>query len=138
MAGSLSVSAQVSKYSCAADEVAFDGNDLISYHSNKVVKGSDKYKLEFDGLTLHFASEENMYTFKSNPDKYLPAYKGWCATAVATGKLYKPDFGHFKVQDGKLLFFEVRAFFNGKTAWEKNPELHMVLANDKFQKLKTD
>lgn len=138
VAASFSVSAQKSKYSSTADELAFDGNDLIAYHENKVVKGSEEYKLEYDGLNLRFSSEENLWTFKSNPNKYLPAYNGWCATAVANGKLYKPDYSHYKLQDGKLLFFEVRAFFNGKTAWNKDPEKHKLLADDKFESIKPD
>jgi len=130
--------AQEAKYSCGTDEVAFDGNDLIAYFSSKVEKGSKDHSLDYDGLTLYFKTAENRNKFQSDPDKYLPAYNGWCATAVANGSLYKPNYNHYKLQDGKLLFFEVRAFFNGKTAWEKNPELHMALANEKYQKLKVD
>lgn len=138
MIANYSISAQNTKYSSGDDEVAFDGNDLIAYHDNKVVLGSEDYELEYDGLKLRFSSEENLWTFKSNPQKYLPAYNGWCATAVANGKLYKPNFEHFKVQDGKLLFFEVRAFFNGKTAWNKDPEKHKLLADEIFDTIKPD
>ncbi|MEL7145623.1 MAG: YHS domain-containing (seleno)protein [Bacteroidota bacterium] len=135
---SMSAAAQNSKYSSTGDEVAFDGNDLTAYFENKVVQGSEDYQLEYDGLTLRFATEENMWTFKSNPEKYIPAYNGWCATAVANGKLYKPDYSHYKLQDGKLLFFEVRAFFNGKTAWNKDPDKHKLLADEKFVDLLPD
>lgn len=136
--GTYNVNAQVKKYSSHDDQIAFDGNDLTEYQNNKVVKGKKEHVLEYDGLKLYFASNENRTKFQSNPDKYLPAYNGWCATAVANGSLYKPNFSHYKVQDGKLLFFEVRAFFNGKTAWEKNPEIHMIQANEKFKKLKIE
>ncbi len=136
--GSFAVNAQDKKYSTFDDEISFDGNDLVEYQNNEVVKGKKEHSLEYDGLNLYFNSAENRNKFQSNPDKYLPAYNGWCATAVANGSLYKPNFNHFKVQEGKLLFFEVRAFFNGKTAWEKNPEIHMIQANQKFEKLKVD
>ena len=136
--GGFSVNAQVKKYSTAGDEVSFDGNDLIEYQNNKVVKGKKEHILEYDGLTLYFTSAENRNKFQSDPDKYLPAYNGWCATAVANGSLYIPNYSHFKIQDDKFLFFEVRAFFNGKTAWDKNPEIHMIQANKKFSELKVD
>jgi len=29
----------------------------------------------------------------------------------------------FKIQNGSLLFFEVKAFYNAKTHWEKDPEI---------------
>ena len=131
----LSVNAQVKKYSTYNDAVSFDGNDLTEYHNNKVVKGKKEHSLVYDGLTLYFASADNRNKFQGSPDKFLPAYNGWCATAVANGSLYKPNYNQFKIQDNKLLFFEVRAFFNGKTAWEKNPEIHMIQANEKFDSL---
>ena len=65
----------------------------------------------------------------------MPAYNGWCAIALTNGTLAKPDFSQFKVQDGKLLFFEVRAFFNGKTAWEKDPDINKIVADEKFIKI---
>ena len=133
--GTFNLEAQVKKYSTQDDEVSFDGNDLTEYQNKKVVKGKKEHILEYDGLTLLFASAENRNKFQSNPDKYLPAYKGWCATAVANGSLYKPDYSHFKIQDEKLLFFEVRAFFNGKTACDKYPVIHMIQSDEKFKSL---
>ncbi len=132
---SFGTNAQDHKYSCGPDAKAFDGNDLVSYFQGDVKQGSDQYKYEYDGLNLYFASAQNLATFKSNPDKYLPAYNGWCAIALTGGTLARPDFNHYKVQDGKLLFFEVRAFFNGKTAWEKDPDINKVVADKKFDEI---
>ncbi len=132
------VNAQNQNYSCEGDELAFDGNDLVSYFDNSVLKGLDKFSFDYDGLKLYFANDTNRKKFKADPEKYLPAYKGWCATAVANGNLYKPNYNQFKIQNNKLLFFEVRAFFNGKTAWNKNPELNKILADKKFGKINAE
>lgn len=116
-------------------EKAFDGNDIISYFNGEVKKGSEKITYEYKNVLLYFASEESKETFKKNPEKYFPAYNGWCAIALASGTLAKPDYNNYKIQDGKLLFFEVRAFFNGRTAWEKDPQINKITADVKYDEL---
>ncbi len=123
------------QYACSADEVAFDGNDLVSYQTDQVLKGKEEHTYEYEGLKLRFATWSNMDKFIENPDKYLPAYGGWCAIAVANGTLTKPDFSHFQIQDNKLYFFEVRAFFNGQTAWNKDPDINKIVADKKYDEL---
>ncbi|MEQ9288526.1 MAG: YHS domain-containing (seleno)protein [Cyclobacteriaceae bacterium] len=121
------------KYSCSDEEVAFGGNDLVSYFKGDVVKGSERYTTQYDGLKLQFNNYDNMLEFKKNPDKYMPKYGGWCATAVVNERFVKPDYNMFKIQDGSLLFFEVKAFFNGKTQWDKNPEINEIVADKKYK-----
>ena len=116
-------------------EKAFDGNDIISYFNGKIKQGSEKITYKYQDVTLYFASEESRETFKKDPEKYFPAYNGWCAIALASGSLAKPDYTNYKIQDGKLLFFEVRAFFNGRTAWEKDPEINKITADAKYTEL---
>lgn len=132
---SLSQLSAQQKYSCTADEIAFYGNDLVSYYTNNVILGKKEFSLDYDGLKLQFANKENLDKFKKDPNKYLPEYGGWCAIALASGSLLQPDFNHYKVQDGQLLFFEVRAFFNGKTAWERDPDINKIVADNKFKEI---
>ncbi|MEM9324325.1 MAG: YHS domain-containing (seleno)protein [Bacteroidota bacterium] len=122
-------------YASPETAVAFDGYDLTSYFAGKTEKGTQAFETKYDGLTLRFVSEANQKAFLSNPDKYLPAYGGWCAIALTQGSWVEPNFAHFKIQEGKLLFFEVRAFFNGKTAWEKDPDINMIMADRKYQEM---
>lgn len=130
--------AQQHKYACGSDEIAFYGNDLTSYFDTKVVQGKKEFSYSYDGLNLQFASKENLEKFKSNPNKYVPAYGGWCAIALINGTLAQPDFNQYKVQNGELLFFEVKAFFNGKTAWEKDPDINKIVADKKFNAMFKD
>jgi YHS domain-containing protein len=120
------------KYACSSDEIAFYGNDLITYYDGKPVKGNPEYLIDYEGLKLQFVNKVNLEKFKKDPQKYLPAYGGWCAIALTSGALVQPDFNHFKVENGELMFFEVKAFFNGKTAWEKDPEINKIVADKKF------
>ena len=121
------------KYSCTSDEIAFGGNDLVSYFDGTPTAGIAKYATEYDGLKLQFKNYDNLLKFKKDPEKYLPKYGGWCATAVASNHYIKPDFNMFKIQDDQLLFFEVKAFYNGKTHWERNPEVNEIVADKKYR-----
>ncbi len=124
------------KFPQQGEEVSFDGNDLVSYfESDAPVKGLDEFTYVYQDLKLRFANAANLNKFKADPEKYIPAYNGWCAIALTHGNWIKPDFNQYKVQDGKLLFFEVRAFFNGKTAWERDPEINKVVADKKWEEL---
>lgn len=131
---SFSLASAQQKYSCGPGEVAFDGNDLVSYFDGKAEKGLEKYTLEYEGIKLRFKDYDNLVTFNQDSEKYIPAYGGWCATAVTAGILTEPNYSMFKIQEGQLLFFEVKAFYNGKTQWEKNPEANALIADKKYRK----
>jgi hypothetical protein len=132
------VSAQLTLFS--ADEVAFGGHDLVSYHEeNKAVKGNPVFAYTYKNQwKLVFASQANLNKFKANPEKYAPTHMGYCSIALVKGDLVKPDYTNFKVQDGDLLFFLTKAFFNGKTLWEKDPINNQKLADENFAKILAD
>ena len=64
--------------------------------------GSDKYALAYKGGTYRFADEADLDAFKADPEKYLPAYGGFCAYGVALGKKFDGDPRYWKIVDGKL------------------------------------
>ena len=108
---------------CSPDGIAVGGYDLVSYHTeNMAVKGSPEWRTEHGGLEHHFSSESNLQLFTQNPEKYLPKFSGWCATALAKDKLTCPDYENFKVENGELFLFETYDFTNGRYFWERNPD----------------
>lgn len=119
------------KYVADQGAIMLDGYDPVSYYDIVPLKGSEEYSLEHDGRIFLFATEENLNKFKNDMGKYLPAYGGWCAISVALGSYIVPDYTMYKIQDGHLYFFQVRAFYNGRTAWDKAPEENKQKA-DKF------
>jgi hypothetical protein len=53
-----------------------------------------------------FSSARNYERFKASPEKYEPAYGGWCAYAMGeTGEKVKVDPETFKILNGKLYLF---------------------------------
>lgn len=86
--------------------IAIEGYDAVSYFDNKPEEGKDKFSFNYKGVTYLFATQNNLNKFKISPEKYEPAYGGWCAYAMgATGEKVKIDPETFKIADGKLYLF---------------------------------
>ena len=87
----------------AEDGVAIRGYDPVAYFDQgEPVEGSAEHSLEWQGVTWHFASADHRSTFEQNPQKYAPAYGGYCAYAVAKDQLASVDPTAWKIVDGKL------------------------------------
>src|SRR5262245_40127872 len=66
--------------------LALKGYDPVAYFTDKrPMVGDPQYQYEWDGAVYRFASAEHLALFKSDPDRYLPQCKNWCAPSVATG-----------------------------------------------------
>lgn len=79
------------------------GYDLVSYHTEgKPVRGDGNNLVVVDGVTYLFANEENKKAFEKNPERYLPAYGGYCAFGVSVNKKFVGDPEVWKIVDGKL------------------------------------
>jgi YHS domain-containing protein len=81
--------------------------DPVSYfNSSRPLKGNSKFYNQYKGITYYFANAENVEEFKKSPEKYEPAYGGWCAYTVAlNGDRVKINPVSYKIVDGKLHLF---------------------------------
>lgn len=88
----------------AYDTVAVQGYDLVSYQigDGVPVKGNGHNVASHEGITYLFSNGDNKKTFEANPEKYLPAYGGYCAFGVTKGKKFVSDPLAYKIVDGKL------------------------------------
>ncbi len=121
---------------CTKDGVSAGGFDLISYrHPDGPVLGTPEFSMEYNGSTYLFANQPNLDTFRADAERYLPAYAGFCAITLALGRITCPDFSNFKIEDDRLLLFEVTGFTNGRTLWDTNPEDFRNKADVNFVKL---
>ena len=98
--------------------VALEGYDPISYFGDRPVKGNPTITATHNGAIYQFSTPENKAQFEANPDQYLPQYGGFCAVAVAEGKLVLVDPETYKVTDGKLYLFYNGEHGNTKPQWE--------------------
>ncbi len=102
-------------------QVALEGYDPVSYFSNKPLEGVSDLKFVFKSVTYLFANVQNLARFKASPEKYEPAYGGWCAYAMGkSGEKVKIDPETFKIIDGRLYLFYNYWGNNTLTDWNKN------------------
>ncbi|MGE0564040.1 MAG: YHS domain-containing (seleno)protein [Pseudolabrys sp.] len=86
-----------------APGLAVHGFDVVAFFTvSKPVQGDAKFSAVHKEATYRFASAENLAAFKANPDKYVPAYGGYCAYGVAVGAKFDGDPRYWKIVDGKL------------------------------------
>lgn len=83
--------------------VILHGYDAVAYQTeNRPVKGDAAFTVVYGGATYQFASAANRDTFLADPNRYAPAYGGFCAMGAAFGKKFDVDPTQFKVVDGRL------------------------------------
>lgn len=102
-------------------EVALDGFDPVSYFAGSPVEGNPKIRFQYKGVSYQFVSQTNLNQFRSTPDKYEPAYGGWCAYAMGeTGEKVKVDPETYTILDGRLYLFYNFWGNNTFVDWKKN------------------
>jgi len=84
-------------------KIALQGYDPVAFHTQgKAVKGDPYIPAEVLGYKFLFASEEDKAAFLKDPEKYLPAYGGYCAFGVSIGVLFPVEIGTWKMFEGRL------------------------------------
>lgn len=114
--------ADVAELNLAKGALAIDGWDPVAYFTEgggKPQKGKDEFQFVHRGVTYRFASKAHLDTFRATPDRFEPAYGGWCAYAMADGRKVEVDPESFLIQDGELLLFYNGFFSNTRKAWHK-------------------
>lgn len=121
---------------CVMEGVSTGGFDLVSYRQpDGPTPGIPELSMEFNGSRYLFANQSNLDTFRADPEHYLPAYAGFCAITLALGRITCPEYSNFKIEDDRLLLFEITGFTNGKTLWDTNPEDFREKADTNFDTL---
>jgi hypothetical protein len=83
--------------------LALSGYDPVAYHiDGRPRRGSLDNETEWMGARWRFASQENLAAFLADPERYAPAYGGYCAYAVSQGSLQPGDPRIWRIVDGKL------------------------------------
>ncbi len=110
---------------------AVEGYDVVSYFNNSVKKGNKSFVSIHNGISYKFSSEKNLNTFKSNPEKYIPQYGGYCAYAVAVkGKKVSINPETYEIRNGKLYLFYNAWVTNTLALWNKESPEKLVSKAD--------
>lgn len=110
------------------------GYDLVAYFTDgKPLRGSGYQVSVFEGVTYAFASEEHKEMFEANPEKYVPAYGGYCAYGVAVGKKFVTDPEVWRIVDGTLYLNLDRGI---QRTWEKDVPGYIKKADVNWSEIK--
>ena len=113
---------------------AVQGYDVVTYHTAKrPLRGNGNFVTAYKGATYQFSSKENLETFQANPEKYVPAYNGYCAFGVSVGKKFIGDPEVWRVIDGKT-YLNLDAGIQNE--WLKDVPGRIETANGTWKKIK--
>ena len=113
-----------------SNDVILAGHDAVAYFTqNKPVLGKSEFTAVHNDAIYRFSSADNRDAFNSNPEKYAPAYGGYCAFGTTFGKKFEIDGKAFEIVDGTLY---VNKNLEVYQAWEKDIPKHLVEAQEQW------
>ncbi len=128
--------AAIQHYNLGADTVAISGYDPVAYFTlGKALKGRKEISASHRDVTYYFASAEDRKVFAESPDKFIPTYGGWCATAMAKGEKVEIDPINFKVTNGRLFLFFKAFYANAIKDWNKDEPNQTTKADANWMKI---
>ncbi len=111
---------------------ALKGYDTVAYHTaGRPVEGSRKFSHTWGGATWRFASAENRDLFAADPERYAPAYGGYCAYGMAQGAKVDIDPSAWRIVDGRLFLNANREV---QQIWVKDIPGYIVRADTHWQR----
>jgi YHS domain-containing protein len=115
--------------------IALGGFDVVAFHRDEVKKGKPEYTFIHDGVRWWFSSQANLDVFQESPDRYLPAYGGYCAYGLSLG--YKaPTVPYaYSLRNGRL-YFNFSKYVQAR--WEEGIEDRIRRANDFWPEVQND
>lgn len=112
------------------------GYDVVSYLTeNKAIGGKENISSAYDGVIYLFSTAANKEKFIKEPLKYIPAYGGWCAYAMADGEKVDIDPKTFKIIDGKTYLFYNGLWGNTLEKWNVKESSLKPKADQNWEKI---
>ncbi|MEP3347525.1 MAG: YHS domain-containing (seleno)protein [Litoreibacter sp.] len=126
----------VHELNLSSSGLALRGVDPVSYFvAGEPQKGNKSISLEHKGGTYRFTSEANKALFEKNPDKYLPAFGGYCAYGTAVNNKVDGDPYIWHIVDGQLYLNITRPV---DWVWRRNVPKYIKDANRNWKRIKFD
>ena len=116
---------------------AAEGYDVVAYFNNTAIKGDKNIIYTYKDVKYSFSSNENLETFKKNPEMYVPQFGGYCAYAIAVNnEKVSINPKTFQVLDDKLYLFYNSWGVNTLEKWmDEGPEELLKQANSNWNNL---
>jgi len=111
----------IEHYNLDDTRIALRGYSPVSYfEKGKAERGKKEFKAEYRGINYYFTSEAQRRKFLNNPEKYEPAFGGWCAFGMTVEGRFRIDPEKFKIVNGRLYVFLNDIEVDAKALWEKD------------------
>lgn len=117
------------------DGLAIRGYDPVAYFRNGGPRlGKPEFSVRHGGTTWQFASAEHKALFEANPERYMPAYGGFCAYGTSRGYLVKIEPEAWSVVDGRLyLNYDLGV----RKTWLERTKTYIARADGRWPQLTT-
>ena len=101
---------------------------------NEAIPGQPEYASTYKGVTYYMANEGRKQAFDQDPEKYIPAYGGWCAFGMTMEDKFPVDPQAFKIVDDRLFLFLRNEKIDALELWNAENESHQVNKADSHWK----
>ena len=120
--------AYLHSYNLPSSGVAIDGYCPVAYYAvNKPVKGKPEHASTYNDVTYHFVNADAKKAFDMDPEKYIPAYGGWCAFGMSVQDKFPIDPYNFKIINGKLMLFLKNKNVDARALWNKGSVMDLTV-----------
>lgn len=128
--------AYLHSYNLPSSGLALEGYCPVTYFvSNEARRGKPEHSSTYNGVDYHFASADAKRIFDGNPEKYIPAYGGWCAYGMAIKNKFPIDPLNFKIVNGRLFLFLRNPKVDALAKWNQGDEQAQVKEANAFWKM---
>ncbi len=123
--------AYLHSFNLPSSGVALEGYCPVAYFAvNKPVRGKPEYASTHNGVTYHLVSADAKRAFDADPEKYIPAFGGWCAFGMAVQDKFPVDPRNFKITDDKLMLFLKNRNVDALELWNNGDEKELMAKAD--------
>ena len=106
--------------------VAIEGFSPVSYFDGRVERGSALFAVEHDDVTYHLTSADQVARFKREPDRYVPAFGGWCAFGMSVSDKFPVDPESYLIVGGRLFLFLRNPGVDARRLWREGDERSLL------------
>jgi hypothetical protein len=123
----------LSEYNLDATGLALHGYSPVSYVESGAARiGSPNHTATYRGITYRFSSAEERDQFLADPERYEPAYGGWCAYGASVGIRWDVDPENFEIRHDRVFLFSRNEEADARELWDRENREALIARADRY------